>query len=207
MNRTHAARTTALFLLVTAGFALLAALLMPNPASAAVVSGCGTSAQKASPRASRPGRSWTTSPPSSGTGPKRLRSGPRPPSTSTAAATDHPFTHRRSPAPPRESGAAACPGPVTLGACPPSMTRSRPRRTSGASGPGSAATRSRSTPPAAERASGGISRPARTAAAAGSSTSPLRAPARRSTPGTAARRRFYAVPARPPGVMWATISG
>jgi hypothetical protein len=39
MNRTHAARTTALFLLVTAGFALLAALLMPNPASAAVVSG------------------------------------------------------------------------------------------------------------------------------------------------------------------------
>jgi hypothetical protein len=37
MNRTHAARTTVLFLLVAAGFALLAALLMPNPASAAVV--------------------------------------------------------------------------------------------------------------------------------------------------------------------------
>jgi hypothetical protein len=35
MNRTHAARSAALLLLLAAGFALLAALLMPTPASAA----------------------------------------------------------------------------------------------------------------------------------------------------------------------------
>jgi hypothetical protein len=36
MTRTHAIRTAGLLLLVAAGLALLAALLMPNPASAAV---------------------------------------------------------------------------------------------------------------------------------------------------------------------------